>query len=116
MQSYNFFQNLEIFPLNNEYLKQKTKEIGSYTQSKPEGNRQKRQRPPSWSAFILKKRHSHSSADTLHVEAVKATVDPDVIDSLADVNTVPAALIIKRPSQTVIVKNNVTVDVYIDTL
>lgn len=42
MQSYNFFQNLEIFPLNNEYLKQKIKEIGSYTQSKPEGNKQKK--------------------------------------------------------------------------
>ena len=86
MQNYKFFQNLEIFPLNNEYLKQKTKEIGNYTQSKQEGNRQKKQRPSSWSAFILKKRHSHSSADTLHVEAVKAAVDPNVIDSLADVN------------------------------
>ena len=42
MQNYNFFQNLEIFPLNNEYLKQKTKEIGSYTQSKQDGNRLKK--------------------------------------------------------------------------
>ena len=58
--------------MNNEYLKQKTKELAAIRNLNRKGTG--------------KKRYSHSSADTLHVEAVKAAVDLDVINSLADVN------------------------------